>query len=145
MQTCSICLEDDEKLINPKHCSCKIYLHEKCLHLIETKGMLCPICRIKNLTLHFNNRTIPYIFNNEGTLFERIMYTPLALFQRYHNVFTFLIYLVSSFIISFLILIPMFFFEYIKEKRIGFIVFFILGILVLFCFVAVKTNMEYYG
>lgn len=145
MQTCSICLEDDEKLINPKHCSCKIYLHEKCLHLIETKGMLCPICRIKNLSIgHVYHHNIPHIFNNDGTLFDRIIHTPLALFQRYQNVFTFLFYLISSFIISFLFLLPMFIFEYIKEKRIGFVVFFIGAMLILFCFVSVRTTMEYY-
>ena len=142
MQTCSICLEDDNCLINPKHCSCKILLHKNCLELIESKGMLCPICRIKQMRMI--NHIYPHLLNNRGTLFTRILYTPLALFQRYQNVFTFLIYLISSFIISFLILLPMFINEYIKERRIFYSLIFIVGFLILFCIISLKTNMEYY-
>ncbi len=142
MQTCSICLEDDNGLINPKHCSCKILLHPNCLELIESKGMLCPICRIKKMIM--NNQIYPHLLNDRGTLFERILYTPLALFQRYQNVFTFLIYLISSFIISFFILLPMFINEYIKEKRIFYSLTFIVGFLMLFCFLSLRTNIEYY-
>lgn len=60
METCIICFEDDNELINPKNCSCKVFLHEECLKKCETTGLLCPICRKQKKTLtiitnEFNN------------------------------------------------------------------------------------------
>lgn len=61
MQTCLICLDDDKNLITPKHCSCKVFLHQKCLFMIKSYGLLCPICRIKSNTFNEPNYIIPHI------------------------------------------------------------------------------------
>ena len=100
MQTCLICLEDDQNLITPKHCSCKVYLHQKCLFMIESYNLLCPICRIKN---NKSNYIMPHIFNNHGSIIDRILHSPLALFIKYPNFITFTIN-----IIFFVYLIPLF-------------------------------------
>ena len=47
MKTCCICLSDDNYLIHPKNCECKVFLHNICLNICEKYGLLCPICRIK--------------------------------------------------------------------------------------------------
>ena len=70
MQTCLICLDDDNNLINPKHCLCKVYLHQKCLFMIGSYGLLCPICRIK--TSNKPTYILPHIFNNHMSFIHYI-------------------------------------------------------------------------
>ena len=68
MRTCLICLEDDNNLIHPNKCTCKVFLHESCLKLCQNKGINCPICRIKNkINYNRNNQILQYadrIFDN---------------------------------------------------------------------------------
>ena len=58
INTCSICLCDDNNLIHPKDCTCKIFLHHDCLVLCEKYGLACPICRIKTYS--------PYLQYDDG-------------------------------------------------------------------------------
>lgn len=47
---CLFCLElmeEEQKIVNPKYCECKIKLHLSCLTQIENTDLLCSICRIK--------------------------------------------------------------------------------------------------
>jgi len=113
MQTCLICLEDDQNLITPKHCSCKVYLHQKCLFMIESYNLLCPICRIKN---NKSNYIMPHIFNNHGSIIDRILHSPLALFIKYPNFITFTINIIFSCFIIFCFILPIFLFVWIKSK-----------------------------
>ena len=108
MDTCCLCFDDDYNLITPKHCSCKIKLHDKCLIILENNGFLCPICKKKEIVQRRRIRQLRHIFQNEGTFFERIIESPMALFELYPNVFTFLILFFFSIIFCFFILLPMF-------------------------------------
>jgi hypothetical protein len=112
MQTCLICLDDDNNLINPKHCSCKVYLHQKCLFMIGSYGLLCPICRIK--TSNKPTYILPHIFNNQGSIIDRILYSPIVLFIKHPNFITFIIAIILSFCNIFCFILPMSIFEMIK-------------------------------
>ena len=94
MNTCLICLEDSDDLINPKNCSCKIFLHEECLKKCESYGIQCPICRKRknypNVIIHeFNNFELnnihysPYQYVHNlifGTIILLFVIVPLLLF-----------------------------------------------------------------
>ena len=96
MQTCCICLEDSQILITPKHCSCKIYLHEECLQKIHDIYMLCPICRKQK------NIEIP----NNHIFINTIIELPFYLFEKYPSFFTFLLTFISSWIFALFIIVP---------------------------------------
>ncbi len=117
MDTCCLCFDDDYNLITPKHCSCKIKLHDKCLIILENNGFLCPICKKKEIIQRRRIRQFRHIFQNEGTFFERIMESPLALFELYPNIITFLILFFFSLIFCFFILLPMFGINYFWNLR----------------------------
>ena len=108
METCCICFDDDYNLITPKHCSCKIRLHEKCLTFLKDNGMLCPICKIKINEYPVIRRHFRHIFQRDGTILERIIETPLALFERFPNFLTFIILLVFCLIFFCFVLLPLF-------------------------------------
>ncbi len=106
---CLFCLDtlisEPEKLTNitnPKYCNCKIYLHLECLKLIESIGMLCPICRIKTN----NNVQILNQINNNEYNEPFIFQIPFIIFNKFPNIFTFMLYLMFSFLITFLYVIP---------------------------------------
>jgi len=117
MQTCLICLDDDKNLINPKHCSCKVYLHKKCLFMIESYGLLCPICRIKTNNFNKPNYVLPHIFNNQGSIIDRILYSPIVLFIKHPNCITFIIAIIFSWCNIFCFILPMIFIEIIKSSN----------------------------
>lgn len=117
MQTCLICLDDDKNLITPKHCSCKVFLHQKCLFMIKSYGLLCPICRIKSNTFNEPNYIIPHIFNNQGSIIDRILHSPLALFMKYPNCITFIITIIFSCFITVCFILPMIIIEMIKNFK----------------------------
>ena len=50
IDTCLLCLDAlSPPLQKPSSCNCNIYLHKKCMEDIQRNGLLCPICRIKDL------------------------------------------------------------------------------------------------
>jgi hypothetical protein len=114
METCCICFDDDENLITPKHCSCKIKLHEKCLILLKDNGMLCPICKVNNYIVYpiERRRHFRHIFQRNGSIWERIIETPLSLFENYPNVITFIILFICSILFCFFVLLPVFCINY---------------------------------
>lgn len=96
MQTCCICLEDSQNLITPKHCSCKIYLHEECLQKINEIYMLCPICRKQeHIEVRMNN-----------TFINTVIELPFYLFEKYPSFLTFLLTFISSWIFAIFIILP---------------------------------------
>ena len=47
MDSCIICFEDNN-LIKPQNCNCKIYMHTHCLEkMIKCLNIDCPLCRHK--------------------------------------------------------------------------------------------------
>lgn len=109
---CLICLEniDTENTSFPKHCNCKVKIHLQCLNLLMNSGLLCPICRIKkhdnyeiiNHLNHDNHEIINYINHD-----PQILMFPINLFLRYPGFWTFIIYIIFSFIITFFYVLPM--------------------------------------
>lgn len=115
---CLLCLEElKEDISYPKYCNCKVGLHEKCLELINTMGLLCPICRIKKQKIYHNSSYI-----------MRILEYPFTLFQMYSNIFTFIIMVIWSFIITILFIIPLFLKIQADRSPVSFMVFGIIGL-----------------
>lgn len=62
MDSCIICYEEND-LIYPKNCNCRVLLHDTCLEkLIETCNIDCPICR--NPVLYEEHRPVILYGNN---------------------------------------------------------------------------------
>ena len=52
MYNCPICMSPGpDNYIHPQYCNCKMKFHEICLLKCYEKGLLCPICRIKDTIL----------------------------------------------------------------------------------------------
>lgn len=98
---CLLCLEDikcTDTLSLPKHCKCKVFLHLNCLNRIEFSGLLCPICRIKKTQkiyiIHYNIETP--LFYHANRILEYFFDNP--------NLFRFILFICTSFIVSICIL-----------------------------------------
>jgi hypothetical protein len=101
MEQCLLCLEEikcTDNLSCPTHCKCKVSLHLDCLKQIELSGLLCPICRIKKsqkvIVIRYNGDSYLLYFANK--FFEYFVDRP--------NIFSFMILILMSFIISFCLL-----------------------------------------
>lgn len=101
MDQCLLCLEEincTDNLSCPTHCKCKVSLHLECLKMIEATGLLCPICRIKKsqkvIVIRYDGDSYLLTFANK--FFEYFVERP--------NIFTFIIFIMMSFIISFCLL-----------------------------------------
>lgn len=129
METCCICLENDSFLITPKHCSCKVYLHEECYNKIINYNIYCPICRINpiikpNSQYNYNN----YIVQLADSIFKY----PLMVFNRFPNIFSFLFCIISSVIIFTFFITPLFLLEKIRYKTNIFVDLIIIGSVILY-------------
>ncbi len=98
--SCSICLEENEdNFIYPKHCSCKVYFHEKCLNKCKEYGINCPICR-KKLNIQIVN------YRNDFHDILHDLERPIEIFRNNPNFFTFIFVFLYTIIITFLVLVP---------------------------------------
>jgi hypothetical protein len=107
MNTCSICLEEDiySNLIHPNYCSCKIFLHKQCLKECFKYKIFCPICKTKNI-IKINDSNI--LLKIADKIFRKFINNP--------NPISFLIFFVTSFIITFTYIIPMLIYIFIKNR-----------------------------
>jgi hypothetical protein len=140
MDTCCICFDDDENLITPKHCSCKIKLHEKCLTLLKDNGMLCPICKNKENKYPVLRRQFRHIFQRNGHILERIIETPLALFEWAPNFITFIILFICCLFFCCFILLPLFSINYfVNMSFFGKILLFLFPISIYLCYIGYNS------
>ena len=105
MQTCSVCFEEDLNLINPIYCSCKIFLHKQCFKKCLNFNIKCPICRTKNI---IQNNIINNIINNQlnNNFILNFANKIFKIFANHPNIFTFLLYFITSIIISIFYILP---------------------------------------
>ncbi len=89
--TCLLCLESTNNIIKSKLCSCKFPLHDNCFDMIKTNGLACPICRLK-----INKQSIDWNY----------IYFPEYLFFTYPNIFTFILFVLWTYIITIFCIIP---------------------------------------
>lgn len=111
-QKCSFCFQiinfHDSIMANCNTCTVKY--HKKCLEELNVNGWICPICRKRNDKFHQNNNDyIDFFFN---------------LFMLNPNICTFIIFFITSTIITFVYVIPHIMYvvisDYIKAKMINF-------------------------
>lgn len=98
MDNCMICWNQlNNNITYPNNCNCKVYFHNDCLLLVKSMGLLCPICKIKSVPIKKNNNLILQFFES-----------PFTIFGKYPNIFTFIIMVIWSFIVTFIFIIPYF-------------------------------------
>lgn len=105
---CIVCLEEDNNLIKPKFCSCKIFLHEQCLKKCYEYKIYCPICRIKKFA-NFNNITgVNQIERFGEQIFNNFINNP--------NLTNFLIFFILSMFYTVFYIAPLALYYFIKNK-----------------------------
>ena len=108
---CLLCLDSlgsITTLSTPRYCNCNVFIHDNCLIEIEQNGLACPICRLK-FPLTKKNYTLVRRSNS-------ILEYPIVLFVNNLNIFTFILLILYSFIVTFLFVIPYVLYLYIKEN-----------------------------
>ena len=137
---CLLCLDEintDTKtdttngnIIMTKYCNCKINIHPNCYNqIINNTKLLCPICRIKSTDLIVNSRINEIgidnsngndndydIHNNRSYCIFFFEY-PLSIFYKYPNIFTFTIWVLYSFLISIIFIVPMLIFYLLRDCK----------------------------
>lgn len=119
---CIICLEEkndeNEKLIYPEKCNCKIKIHKECMEKMKNHlGINCPICRQKN------DRSNSITIISERTTFDDfvlyIVYNILDFITKNSSIFfpfLFSFYVLFSIFVSLFYVVPFLIFSYIKYK-----------------------------
>jgi len=103
---CIICYENDNNLIYPNNCNCKVLLHKKCLEECKKINILCPICRVK-----YNG----YQNNNQNMIFD-FLDLPMLYFINNPNIINFIMIIIYSWVLSIFILLPSFLILYLSNK-----------------------------
>jgi hypothetical protein len=115
---CSLCFNelDDSQAVTTKECSCKVKYHEYCLNDLNNNGWDCPICR----KLNDNHYTKNNFINQNDVPLDFFC----NMFVRNPHFATFVIYFITSIIITFVYVIPYVIYvvisNYVKEKIIMF-------------------------
>ena len=94
------------ELKSPRYCNCKVFLHTECMMKLEESGLACPICRIK-MTRKLYNNWLEY---------------PIYLMMNYPGFISFFLFIIYSFIISIIYILPMILYIYIKDKITNFFI-----------------------
>ncbi len=115
MNQCLFCLEDittTDKLGQLAFCNCKVCLHANCLEQIQSSGLLCPICRIKN------SRKYKYQTSNlpSNSILEFYSRKIFDYFVEQPNVFRFMLYFTACFMVMFC-LVPHLLWLGLKDSR----------------------------
>lgn len=62
MNDCIICYDEGINLIKPSACNCLVFMHNNCYTEMKNKlGIICPICRKKEINIPFNNDNVRII------------------------------------------------------------------------------------
>lgn len=108
---CLLCLDSlgsITTLSTPRYCNCNVYIHDNCLIKIEQNGLACPICRLK-FPLTKKNYMI------RMASYNGILEYPMYLLINNLNVFTFILLILYSFIVTLVYILPMLIFVYTKK------------------------------
>lgn len=108
---CLLCLDSlgpINMLSQPRYCNCNVNMHDNCLIKIEQNGLACPICRLK-FPLTKKNYSI------HMTSYNSILEYPMFLLINNLNIFTFILLIAYSFIVTFVYVLPKISYIYTKK------------------------------